>query len=104
MSTLSFEHETKDFYQLGSEEPTSRKLDIEFGVEWAGGDYHCVTETIWCIDSKKFIEDVAYKLTDRDLKAIREKMFDVTQANFGDLVEERSAAVKDYFNPIFSDD
>ena len=104
MSTLSFEHETKDLYQLGTEEPASRILDVEFDVSWRGGDFECKVEAIWCCDSKKFIGDAPYKLTERDMKAIRDRMYIVAGDNYGDLSEERRNAVKDYFHPIFSDD
>lgn len=82
MSTLSFEYETKDLYQLRTEEPSSRMLDIEFDVQFRGGDFECEIETIWCCDSHKFIGDAPYKLTEQDLKEIRRQMNLVANQNF----------------------
>lgn len=104
MSTLSFDFETKDLYSIAGAEPTSRLLDVEFGVEISRSGYECRLEAIWDCDARKFLGDAGYALTERDLKAIRVEMERVTEANYGEVVENHRDAIEDLFRPIFSDD
>lgn len=105
MSYLSLEFETKDLYPLKEgDEPTSRLLDVEFDAFLRKGEVVCVIETLWCVDSKKFITDAAYKLTDRDMAAIHDAMMIHARENFGAILGDDRDATEGFFHSVFGED